>query len=164
MKSINNGQIIIRNSEIVKNSDNGYDYKSKIKKLYNTEFEDAILTIFHDLESVNLSKIINRIKFDIDEYIKNKPCDEKNIQMIVKIQNEWLMDIYYQKKKIMLKFLNDYKKNPNIRLTEFLFRKHCKNCPEVAIHSCMSRLIIFRENDETKYVICTECKVVFLKE
>ena len=158
MKSINNGQIIIRNS------DNGYGYKSKIKKLYNTEFEDAILTIFHDLESVNLSKIINRIKFDIDEYIKNKPCDEKNIQMIVKIQNEWLMDIYYQKKKIMLKFLNDYKKNPNIRLTEFLFRKHCKNCPEVAIHSCMSRLIIFRENDETKYVICTECKVVFLKE
>ena len=148
-----------------KSSNQREDYhKFMIEKLYFIEFEEGIQTILQDSESVFINMIINRVKFDIEDYINKMNCDEKSVKGLIKFQNERLTDRYYQTKKLLLRCFNDFKKFTNLKLSQFLFRKHCKNCPEVAIHLCKGKLMIIKENLETKYVICVECKVVFLKD
>ena len=137
-------------------------YKQTIERLYLNEFEDGISSIFQDSESGFLYKIINRVKLAVSEYMRKVNCEEKTIRDLIKSQDEKLMDKYYNLKKTFLKYLNEFKKSSNMKMTEFLFRKHCKNCPDIPLHTCQNRLLIFKENNEPKYLICTDCKIVFL--
>ena len=135
------------------------EYKLKLEKLYQTEFEEGILTIFQDTESVFINKILPRIKLALSEITPK--VDEKLYGDLLKILDEKLFDKYYQTKKLLLKYFNEFKKSQNYKSTEFFFRKHCNKCPEVAIHLCKNRLILIKENNDPKYLICSECKEVF---
>jgi len=136
-------------------------HKQTIERLYLNEFEDGLSTIFQDSESSFLYKIINRVKLAVGEYMRKVNCEEKTIRDLIKSHDEKLMDKYYFLKKNFLRYLNEFKKASNLKLTEFLFRKHCNKCPEVPMHSCQNRLLVIKENNEPKYLLCTECKIVF---
>jgi hypothetical protein len=140
------------------------ELKAKIEKIYFTEFEEGIGSILTESESVFINKYLSKIKLVLSELIQKAQLEDRGIKEFLKAQDERIIDKYYNTKKYFLKIYNEFKKNP--KFVDYLtkFRKHCKSCPDVAVHNCNSKLILVRENNEIKYVFCSGCKDVFLSK
>jgi hypothetical protein len=138
------------------------ELKAKIEKIYQIEFEEGIGTMLNESESIFINKIFSKIRLILTETIQMSLIEDKSIKEILKYQDEIIMDKYFNTKKYFLKIHNEFKKNPKFVDILSKFRKHCNNCPDVPIHNCQNKLILVRENNEVKYVLCSGCKDVFL--
>jgi hypothetical protein len=162
------------------------DYKAKLFKVYNEEFEEKISTIMTQSESEFMKNYILRMNniledlysndaFEDDIFIKimketeKKVYDtlyKKSLTILLKAWNELQATIQQQLKQNQRKVQNPNSKNPLDGMTLPIiylknFNKHCIHT-ESPIHTCKGKFIpVFDENKNLTHVICVKCKSAY---
>ena len=143
-------------------------FTKKLNDMYDTEFNEAFKQILTLSKEDFMSFISNGVQIalsdlygeDIFENEKLINIQNKNLNIIERnYQNHYnkLDRAWRNFEKIK------NKNNNNYYLTNF--RKHCCDTDDIAFHNCQiesnSKYISVEENKIIKYVICTECKIVY---
>ena len=169
---VNKNEIEVQKEETFKKDiSNIKTFTEKLNDMYDKEFNEAFKQILILSKEDFINFISNGITYllselygeNIFENRKLKEIQKKNLSIIDKNY-----EIHFQKiNKTWLNFSkiknNNNENTNNYYLTNF--RKHCCDTENIAFHNCKSDLnskfISVEENKNIKYVICTECKMVY---
>ena len=146
-------------------------FSEKISKMYESEFEEAFKQIIILSKDDFISFISNGIQSLLIEMYGEENLNNKNLKNIQQksfshIEKEYI-NHYIKLNHAWENYIKE-KNNHNDKAINYLinFRKHCCETDDIAYHNCQidepSKYISIEENNEIKYVICTECKIVYL--
>ncbi len=142
----------------------------KIKKMYESEFDEMFQDILISSKEDFLDDISNNINTLLtDMYSEESLKDETLEKILTDFDNDVAKDYNYHFEILNKAFKNFERDNRRGKLNEnsYLsnFRKHCAETEDIPYHNCQNSLSKFyqiEENGEIKYVICSDCHKVYL--
>ena len=153
-----------------KDIQNIVSFNEKIRNIYQSELDE----IFQDILIISKEDFLSFIKNGVNLLLIDMYSDLifKNntlIEIKEKCENDINIEYnsHFEKLKKYWKIYERENKNKNISQNNYLthFRKHCSNTEKFAYHNCQnsqSKFYIIEENNIQKYVICINCKKVYL--
>ena len=157
-------------SEFKKDIRNEKALIEKIKKMYESEFDEMFQDILISSKEDFLDDISNNINTILtDMYSEESLKDETLEKILTDFDNDVEKDYNYHFEILNKAFKNFERDNRRGKLNEnsYLsnFRKHCAETEDIPYHNCQNSLSKFyqiEENGEIKYVICSDCHKVYL--
>ncbi len=157
--------------ELFKKDIQNYDsFNEKIRNMYQAELDEVFQEILIISKEDFISFITNEVKILLSDMYSDQIFNDETLE---EIQENCKDDIIKEYKSHFEKLNKSWKnyerenKRNNITQKNYLthFRKHCSKTDNFAYHNCQnsqSKFYIVEENNCQKYVICIDCKKVFL--
>ena len=162
------------------------DFLIKIKDIFNLQYEEK----FQDILILQKNKFLEQLEKEVLSILKKlyseKILSNKKFNSLFQICKEDYENRYsynYGEISSEWEYFYNLKNNNNVNNEEKInsyyitdFRKHCHNHEGLAEHKCghaekgkFVKIFVrynfrFKKNKEIKYIICEECKKVFLKD